>query len=301
MKVIIPMTITSSMLTASNVPETDYAEYSAGTSYAIGNRVIVVVTHKIYESLIAGNTGNYPPTDVLLTPPHWLEISATNKWKAFDSGVSTQTSQSESITYQITAGRIFDSLAFINMDAAQINVVLTDPSFGEVYNQTVSLMTTTVIDWYSYFFSGIVVQTTDYVFSNLPPYLDAVLDITITYQGSTAKAGVIVLGFETYIGKTQYMPSIGIKDYSVKDVDDFGNATFIPGAYSKKMTCDVNIPYDMVDQIVKLLSMYTATPIVYIGTELYSSMIIYGKFNDFSVVIPHLTFSECSIEIEGLI
>ena len=187
------------------------------------------------------------------------------------------------------------------MDAAQIQVISTDPVFGEVYNQTVSLMTTTVIGWHSYFFTGTVVKTTDYVFFNLPPYLNAVIDITISYSGSTAKAGVIIPGLETYIGKTQNMPSIGIKDYSVKTTDDFGNPTFIQGAYSRKMTCDVNISSDMVDQVARLLPLYTATPIVYIGTDIYSSTIIYGKFNDFSIVMPHMVFSECSIDLESLI
>ena len=46
--------------------------------------------HKVYESLSAGNTGNYPPLDVLETVPKWLEVSATNRWRAFDNKVGTR-------------------------------------------------------------------------------------------------------------------------------------------------------------------------------------------------------------------
>ena len=52
LKVIPPVLITDSILTSSNVAETDYAVWSSGTTYSTGQRVIVTTgVHKIYESL----------------------------------------------------------------------------------------------------------------------------------------------------------------------------------------------------------------------------------------------------------
>lgn len=60
MKLIQPTTVTGSVLTSSNVAENDYAAWNSSTSYTIGQKVIVVATHKIYEAL-TNNSNKYPP------------------------------------------------------------------------------------------------------------------------------------------------------------------------------------------------------------------------------------------------
>ncbi len=69
MKIIRPLTITDAVLAATNVPENDHPAYSGATTYALGDRVIVVGAdiHKIYESLQASNTGHAPVT----SPTYW--------------------------------------------------------------------------------------------------------------------------------------------------------------------------------------------------------------------------------------
>ena len=68
MRVIRPVIITDAMLISSTVAEPDVAPdaaadpaaYSAGTTYALADRASLAATHRIYESLQAGNTGNSP-------------------------------------------------------------------------------------------------------------------------------------------------------------------------------------------------------------------------------------------------
>ena len=76
MKLVKPTAITDSNLTSSNVTEADYAAWNSSTAYVAGNRVIVVATHKIYESLTS-NTNKYPPSYLTGTTPDWLEVGAT--------------------------------------------------------------------------------------------------------------------------------------------------------------------------------------------------------------------------------
>jgi len=92
MYVIEPVTVTDTILTSSDIVEDDYAEYNAGTTYGDGNTIMVTDTgiHKIYESLLASNLNHYPPDNLTGVTPWWLEISATNKWKAFDGKVGSQ-------------------------------------------------------------------------------------------------------------------------------------------------------------------------------------------------------------------
>lgn len=254
----------------------------------------------------APNVAHDPPTDLLrATPLWWKEISATNRWKAFDNKVGSQTSQATSITYKITPGEVVDSIAFINLDAAEVTILSTDPVEGVVYNETVNLLTTvitgttTTMDWYTYFFSSIV-KITDIVKLDIPPYLNTVIDITISYPLEDAKVGAIVMGLQTNLGETRVNPAIGIHDYSVKTVDDAGVYSVTEGAFSKKLSCDVVVPNASIDEIQRLLSFYRANILVWIVSEDYSALIVYGYYKDFNIVLPYPRWSLCSIEIEGL-
>ena len=59
MKIIAPFELTGAMLTSSTVPETDYAEWAAGTAYSVGQKVIRLTTHRAYEALTS-STGKVP-------------------------------------------------------------------------------------------------------------------------------------------------------------------------------------------------------------------------------------------------
>ena len=294
------------MLTDSNVPEDDHAEWDVGTAYTTGDNCIVIgTTHKIYEALVDVTGGDSPEVDVLNTVPKWLEISATNRWKAFDTIVGSQTSQATSITFEITPGVIVDSFAFLNMDCVSIQVVSTDPVDGEVYNETIDMLSTVITggsgiyDWYTYFFSSYF-KKVDAVRFDLPPFLDTVLSITITYPGGTVLCGGIIMGVQSYLGATQYSPTIGIHDYSVKQTDDYGTVTIVERAYSKKMTAEVLIESSSISDVQSILASYRSTLLVWVGAENMPALIVYGFYKDFSILISYPTFAIMSLEIEGL-
>jgi len=261
--------------------------------------------HKIYESLSAGNQGNYPPLDVLETVPKWSEVSSTNRWKAFDDSIGGQTEQANSITYTITPGVTFDSIAFLNLEAQSVRIKLTDAVDGVVYDETVNLLdviptgTTAYMDWYAYFFSSIV-MTTEVARPGVSLYLNTTVEITITYTGGTAKVGMIILGSQMTLGATQYGASVGIRDYSIKSTDDFGNPIIVERAYASKGSFDLNVPTVSVLDIKNALARYRATPLLWVGAESQPSTYIYGFYKDFNIVINFGTYSICSIEIEGM-
>jgi len=256
---------------------------------------------------IATNIAHDPPTDLLLdTPLWWSEVSATNRWKAFDNKVGSQTSQATSITYKITPGMVVDSMVFLNLDAAEVTIVSTDPGDGVVYNKTVSLLTTvitgttTVMDWYTYFFSSIV-KITDFIKFDIPPYLNTVFDITISYPSETAKVGGIVLGLQTNLGTTQAepKPSFGLHDYSQKSVDEYGVYSVTAGAFSKRLACTLLVPNSSIDEIERLLALYQSTMLVWAASETFGPMIVYGFCKDHDSRAG-LNFTELSVDIEGL-
>ena len=296
MKIIRPTTITDATLTSSSVPETDYTVYSAATTYAQGARVIVTTgNHHIYESLQASNTGHDPATST----DWWLNVSATNRWKAFDKKVADQVSQATSINYVINAG-IIDAVALLNIDGTSITIAMTDATEGIVYNKTIDLITTSnVIDFYTYCFEPFLRQT-DLALFDLPPYGSASLSITISYTGGTAKVGEVIVGKQSELGFTEYGPSIGIIDYSRKVVDTFGNYTVTERNYSKRLSCNLFLDNSYVDELNRQLALCRATPLVWVAADGFSSLIVYGFYKSFEVLIPYPTQSACSLEIEGL-
>jgi len=305
LKIIRPITITDAMLTASNVAENDYAEYAAGTTYADGDHVIETAAgvHKIYESLQGANTGN-----ALTDTAWWLDCGPTNRWKAFDQAVGSQTSQATSITFQLTPAQHFDSIAFLNMDAVTVQVVVTDPTAGVVHNQTVELLTTIVTggadevyDWYSYFFSEYF-RKTDVVIYGIPIYLSAVVDITITYTGGTAKCGAVILGLQTNIGTTLQRPQIGFRDYSTIEADTFGVYNIVERECVRRMSCDVKVNALAVDNVLNILMYYKSKPVVWDANETatsYTSLMVYGFCRDRNIVASCPLYSMLNIEIEG--
>lgn len=297
MRIIRPVAITDAILISSTVAEVDHAAYNAGTTYTIGQRVIVTTgDHSIYESLQNANTGNAPATSLTW----WLKISATNRWKAFDSKIADQVSNTTSINYVFAPATGIDAISLLNMDATSINITITDPTDGEVYNVTTDLVSTeNVIDGYTYCFEPIL-QRTDIALFDIPPYPAASISITVTYAGSTAKLGEIVIGKATRLGFTEYNPSISIIDYSRKEADTFGNYVVVQRTYSKRMSCSLFLDNGYVDEVVRQLSLYRATPLVWVGADDFSSLIVYGFYRSFDVTIPYPTQSACSLEIEGL-
>ena len=60
MLIVRPVEITDAVLTATDVPEMDEAEFVFGTTYIVGDRVMVTTAgvHAVFVSLVPANQGN---------------------------------------------------------------------------------------------------------------------------------------------------------------------------------------------------------------------------------------------------
>lgn len=300
MNLIRPTTITDANLTSTDVPETDYAEYVPATTYGVGDTIIVVATHKIYESLQAANTGHYPPDNLTGATPWWLEIGATNAWRMFDTQVATITSQVDDMTIEVTPG-LTNSIALLTIEAATVEITMTDPTDGIVYNETVNMVSDSGIkEWYSYFFEPII-RDTDIVRLTLPQYPSAVIKVEFVDTGGTVECGMMVVGTKKLIGVTKWEPQVSIIDYSRKETDDFGNPTLVVRKSARLLSADVFMPTDYANEARRALTEYRAVPVVWVGSEDFQSTIIYGFYRSFNIILSNYSTSDCVLEIEGLI
>ena len=137
MKVINPVVLTDAMLISHSIAETDYAAWSGSTTYAIGDRCIQ--NHKIYESLQASNLNHSPATDTGALP-FWLEVSSTNRWRAFDQQVNSQTTAAGSFTFTVAPGSI-NAIAFVELNGGTVRVQMFDGS-TPIYDQTQAIDST---------------------------------------------------------------------------------------------------------------------------------------------------------------
>lgn len=309
MIIIRPTTITNSIFVSSNVTEADYSEWNSGVSYLVDEYAIVIGDyHKVYQSLQSGNVGNYPPDNLLGSPPWWLEVSSTNRWKMFDGYIESQTVNTSFIEVSLLPGEI-DSIVFLNVDASFISVVMTDPIAGIVYNEDIQLVAAEKVQWEvgTDWESGRVWQGGDSdleervaIKLDLPSYPNAILKITIAGAGGTAKCGAMIIGTQRDIGDTKYSPTIGITDYSVKTTDAFGNYTVEERAFSKKIDCTFMVETVDHPEILRLLALYRSVPLVWVPSDLFNTTIIYGFYKDFSMNVNTM-LTECNINIEGLV
>ena len=296
MKVIKSIVTTDAILTSSNILENEYSTWVSGTSYAALARVIY--QHKIYERVIAGAGTTTPDIDQV----NWLYISYTNRWRMFDNVISNTSSRIGGITFTLTPSQSVDSLILLNVNAASVRVVMNDSVDGVVYDQTEILSgNESVTDYYSYFFNTISEKKTTAVFLDMPSYPTATITVTVSSGSALAEVGEVVYGVKTIVGRTNYNTAIGIKSFSRKEVDEFGNVTVVKRRNSKYCEYDIDIDNYKLSEIQRFFSDIDSIPCVFIGNEYMDELIVYGFYSEFKATIAYPTVSKCTLRVEGLI
>jgi len=305
MIVIPPIVITTAILTATNVAQSTNAEWLVGTGYSVGNEVRFTAddVNKNYENLIAG-TGKSPPDFSNTTIPvpatiDWLDLGATNRFAMFDEVNGTQTVNADTVDVTLTPGQVVNSVVALNMDAVSIQVIMTAPGPGVVYDETIDLQSGPVENWYGFYFDPLI-RDTAAVFLDLPAYPDADIQVIVDNTGSDAKIGTLIMGAQVSLGVALHGTSSGILDYSRVVTDDFGNTSIQERPFSKRADYAVRLPTSNSGFVQATLAGLRATAAVYIGDENLSVTFVYGFAKNFEIILSDAVWSDMSIEVRGL-
>lgn len=297
LSVVKPISVTDAILVTTDVPENDHAAWNSGTTYALGDRVILTSTHKIYESLAGSNLNKNPVSE----PTWWIEVSATNRWKVFDLSNSSQTTKSGGFYYELLPGQAISGVALLNCRSINsVRVRMTDPSFGLVYDQTYTLTSLpSESSWYAWLFEERVEQNQQ-VILDLPTYPNATLRVDVV--GATdAAVGVLLVGSVKTIGlHTLSGARVGIQDYSRKETSEFGDTVLVPRAFAKRASFDLLIDNKQLDNTQTLLASLRATPALWVGEDRYAATVVFGFYREFDIAINYADYSDCSLDLEGL-
>lgn|GEM_PF-835344 len=278
MKVILPVAVTAAILTASSVPEADYSAWAIGTTYALGDRVISTNTHRVYESVVAGNIGNDPTADAT----NWVDAGPTNRWAMFDTAAGPATTLNAPIAVTLALPDSVDAIGLIDVQAVSVRLV-------------VSAGATTLIDQ-----THNPAQAAE-LFLGLPAGSARVATVTITPTGgANAIVGKASIGTAFDLGPVEDAPTIALQDFSKRDTDDFGVTTVVPRSWSKKTTVRTRLDSSAVDGVQTTLAAYLSQPLVWIGDTSFPALTGYGFYSDFSADIAVGATTFCTLTFSGL-
>ncbi len=278
MRFLSPIAVNDTVLISSSVPEDEFPTWSSTLTYPLDAVVINPATHEIYQSLVAGNI-NRPPA---LSPLHWVAVSPTNRWAMFDTSRATPTIADGSISVTLAAGTA-GSISLLDVTADSVRITVNAGTGGALlYDLTAQL-------------SGI----SSLYLTDLPTGAGNEITITATSTGQVS-IGSVQAGFMFRIGDTQEGLSISTTDYSIKKVDEFGNATLKKRNFARTMRASVKVAEDNVDESIRLLSAIRATPVIWIGSPRFSSTFIIGYLTEQDAVLSSSPLNEISLRIEGL-
>lgn len=294
-----PIKPTDATLTASTIaePSTGETVWASGTTYNTGDEVIGTTTHRVYRSAIDSNTGNDPTND---DGTKWVEIRATNRWRMFDKVIGSQ-STGDDVTISLLPGKLYNAIAGINItNADSINVTMTDPTDGVVYNRDVSMVDNdAVTDWYAYFFSPII-NINQFALFDLPPYPSASLEITIT--GTDVGVGEIVFGEQVTIGTTQYGSGWQPSQFGVRERDEFGNFNINIIATTDIMNYNVKIDKNKFAYVRSVLTALGSEPSVFAATagSDTDAVLAYGYYDNININFSSPSLYDATISVQGL-
>lgn len=303
LSVLAPIPITDALFISSTAPETDYAAWASGTTYASGAFCISTVTHRVYQSQAAGNIG-HDPTDInnrAGATVYWTDYGPTNKWAMFDGEASTQTVIASPLTVVLRPG-YFNSLYLAGLDAETIAITIKDaPSGATIYSYTGALEGSAPADYYEYFFDRFKPQT-DFIVGGIDPYNTMEVTLTLTKTTGPVKCGVLAVGDLRPLGQTQYGAKAKPKTYSYIKTDDFGNTKIVRRKATTDMSATAWMELAEANTVLQTIRDLLDVPAVWIGTDLpeYGGLRVFGLGSG-EISYDHPQDCLLSLSVQGLI
>ncbi len=253
----------------------------------------------VYEALT--NNNDRPDLGALAEVPTWEDMGFINPLRMFDGRVGTYTEAGGDLVITISSNTLIDGLAMFGVSASAVQVQVLDGAAVIFDTGAASLRDSSSIDgWYSYFFRRRGVKS-DYVLTALPPYRGATIRIVLSALDGKTRLGDLVAGQVRKIGDLLYGVKVGVISFSRKERDAFGVFDIVKRDGSKRSEYPISIRTSQIAWIQELLAGLDATPIAYIGDEDRRETIVYGLYRGFDITLEGPVYSDCSIEVEGLI
>ena len=144
----------------------------------------------------------------------------------------------------------------------------------------------------------------DQAVTNIPMSPVATLEVTLTQEGGPA-LGQVIAGQAWPIGTTQYNTRLGIRDYSRKDSDEFGNTRLVKRANAKRTSLPLYLHPSRLDTVREILARMHGLPALWLGDDnegigSYQSLTVWGWLEDWNATVIGPNEISMTIDIQGL-
>lgn len=276
------------------------AAWVSGTTYAVGDLVHLVSTHRVYRRAVAGAGTTSPSGDTA----NWQDLRSTQRWAPLVLDEDTRAIVIGNLYITLTTAEIGAGLVLGGIRASSVRVVAVS-SGSVVFDQsyTMPVVTTDTLTTSSSVGNEPVLAV------GLPSSLPAGSTVHVSLIGSgsglltTSWLRYLALGQSYTLGGTLQGSRIGIADYSRKETDEFGTTTLVQRAYAKRLNLELTLPNSQVQATFSVLADLRATPAMWVpaeGPDL-SWLATYGWVKDWGITVAYSRTSLCTLEIEGLI
>lgn len=278
---------------SSNFTDENYEIWDSTKEYQTGD--FVIFQNQIYKCATSGISSVSPNLDIY----KWVNFGFMNSRRFMDNQVSTISTNKNDTQIVIKTEKEIDTIALFKLDGAFVEIYDKN---GKLLTEKINLTYKNSRSWWQYFF-GEWTYKHDAIIKLDKPYKG---EITIKiYKGKFgANLGHLVLGNRFFIGVSIYGAKIGIVDYSKITSDEFGNKNFSKGKNAKFTDILVVVGSERVDTVREELEKLAGRVALFIGDEReygYQSLMIFGYYKDFSILLDNYKTSECQISIEGVI
>ena len=261
---------------------------------APGIREVRSTTNLVYECNSLNQ--DFPETGAQKEPPTWTVYGPTNKYKAVDKLVVSQTEAYQALTMEIKPGKSFSAAVAMNIyGASSCRIVVTDPTSGDVYDNTVDLNDPDGVAF------GLPTKTAMAIHDLPENYPDSV--VRFYFSGDNiVKVGVLVVGPSIDFGEANFSSSIQRLDLSEYSEDKFGNINvqIRPGA--KLVDYVVTSEHQNLKYIDVVLGRVAAIPCVWVGSsEIQDETLTYGYYRENNLDLTSQTACDVTISVRGLI
>lgn len=303
MKIISPRSFDPAKITT-NVP-IDEVEWTVGT-YTKGARRYVMPSRDLYEVVVA-STDDEPTLgaarkitdDALTNVPTWALVGKINAYACFDNKLRHATTFADGFDMTIASnGTVCDGLCIFNVSGGFVRITVEDPVEGVIYDETLTTVDLSNIRDFNDWHFAPIIRKPDLILTDLPLFSSASVRIRIDGAGAI---GEVVLGRVTVYGVSLFGTEVSTYSFSKKEYDIFGDAIVLKRGTAKRANFLSNIPSKTLAHVQDELAALDAVPTVFIGTEEFTSTVLFGFYRDFSVVLAGPSTSKCNIRIEGLV
>lgn len=298
----IPATITDANILANSVTESDYPLWIVGTTYGLGDYVMVVDVdiHKVFRSVLAGNIGHNPLEEAdINNPVYWSFVGATNKYKMFDEYISTQTVAEGSISFTLGGLGQVNTFALFGITGQSITLEIRDSDNTFISSETRDLISYSSFNsFYDWLFTPFLVASF-VVFENIPPYYNARFEVTITGAGQVG-IGAVLPAYGYQFGGLTRESSVDQKDYSLKTELTPGVFVFEKGVTVILGEMEFKFDNNKFDLLNNLIKQQAGIPTLVIGNSNYETLTQYGVIQGAPNSLPFATEGSCRLKVESL-